>query len=113
MAAYVPANVPLPQRLALTGKASGAGGTLHAVLDLDSDLGNVAGSAMVSNWPGGIPKKMEADIQVAALDVEAILGIHGQVFFDLARKAGVGSYVVKHGVFGQFDEKREGVRRSL
>ncbi len=72
--AYMPPDILLPQRLALHGTASGASGTMRAVVDLDSDLGNVAGSAVVSGWSGSIPNNLQAEINVVALDLGRIIG---------------------------------------
>ncbi|HMC96212.1 MAG TPA: hypothetical protein VKG92_01020, partial [Flavobacteriales bacterium] len=72
--AYWPTAVPLPSRLSLQGSAGGAAGVLHGALTLDSDLGRVAGSAMVQGWNGAMPDGLDLALTLTGLDVGRIIG---------------------------------------
>ncbi len=72
--AYVPANVPFPVRLSVHGKVNGSAGTVRAAWDLDSDLGNVSGTAAASQLKGMLPNTFDVDITATGILAARLTG---------------------------------------
>lgn len=72
--AFAPADLTLPQRLSMRGNFSGDAGTVRTVIALDSDLGRVAGFAVVNDWSGIHPDGVDLALTASALDVGSIIG---------------------------------------
>jgi translocation and assembly module TamB len=72
--AYTPPDIALPQRLTLRGDASGQGGTVRAVMAMDSDLGRITGFGVVKDWNGRIPDGLDLALTASALDVGRFIG---------------------------------------
>jgi hypothetical protein len=64
----------LPQRLAATAHVRMRGGTAHAELMANSDMGRVSGTASASGFAGNIPDQINANLTINGLEMQRITG---------------------------------------
>ena len=74
LVAQLPPNTPIPQRLTLSGTAKGQDGALRATIDLESDLGDLSGSAAVSDRSGALPDRIALDLKADNLAAATLTG---------------------------------------
>ncbi len=72
--AYTPSDIPLPQRLTARGTMSGESGTVRSVIALDSDMGRITGFAVVNDWSGAVPDRVDLALTAEGLQVGRFIG---------------------------------------
>lgn len=72
--AFMPPDIPLPQRLSARGNASGEGGTLRSAINVDSDLGRISGSVEVDNWNSRLPDGLHVALDLSEVDAGLFMG---------------------------------------
>ncbi|MEO7080733.1 MAG: translocation/assembly module TamB domain-containing protein [Flavobacteriales bacterium] len=74
MQSFVPPGTVTPRRLTASVHAQGHDGSMQVRLNVNSDVGDVSGTAEVSGWKGKLPDDLSADLKVHQFDVSRFTG---------------------------------------
>lgn len=74
MQAFVPPGTVTPRRLTASVHAKGHDGAMQAQLNMESDVGDVKGTAQVSGWKDKLPDDLSANLDVHQFNVSRFTG---------------------------------------
>lgn len=72
--AAAPAGVRLPQQLTMAAHATGKDGNMQARMNVDSDLGAIAGRVQAAGWKNKLPDRLAVDLGVQQLAAGHLTG---------------------------------------